>query len=292
MNLIQAMQTEYSRCKCLLYCWALPISIGLFIAAVAGCFEVPPVVTSLLAMVVFVGQVSVFVLREFAADHQGLAEDIRRMATLQDGLALQPSPFTLARLQEKIGDCKHNEPPFLGPYYDSQEPAGPRRLLENTAECAFFTGGNARRMAKLLAGICIGGFLAALLALVATILFSGSAPVMQVAAKAALVVMAVFSLDNYANAALAFYSLAKNADGVLTACEHALEGSSTAKAANTAALALFADYNCAVVKAPPIPAWIYKRYQDRMNAAWKQRHPSAAIMVPPTSQAAGERPES
>lgn len=292
MNLIQAMQTEYSRCKRLLYCRALPISIILFIATVVGCFEVPPVVTNVLALVVFVGQLIVFFLREFAADHQGLAEDIRRMAMLQDGLAFQPSPFTLARLQERIGDCKHDEPPYLGPYYDSQEAAGPRRLLENTAECAFFTGGNARRMAKVLGAVCMGGIFAAMVAVVATIFFSGSAPVMQVAAKTSLVIMAVFGLDTYANAALAFHSLAKNAESVLTACEHALEGSSTVKAANTAALALFADYNCAVVKAPPIPAWIYKRYQDRMNAAWRQRHPSAAVMPPETSQSAAERPGS
>jgi fatty acid desaturase len=293
MDLIQAMQTEYSRCKRLLYCWALPITLVLLVAAVVGCFSVAPWVTNALALVVFAGQVAVFILHEVAAGHQALAEDIRRMAMLQDGLGFQPSPFTLARLQERIGDFKHNEPAYLGPYYDSQELAGPRRLLEHTAECAFFTGGNARRMASILFVLCGAGFLAALIALVATIQFSGSDAAMQVAAKIALVIMAALGLGTYASAALSFKSLAKTADNVLTASDHALEASSTAKAANTAALALFADYNCAVATAPPIPAWLYRRYQDRMNAAWRRKHPNAtqpAASQPIPQESAVDRP--
>ena len=75
MDLIKAMQAEYVRCKRLLYGLALPISVALFVAAVVGSLSVPETVSNGLAVVVFLGQVNVFVLREIAGGHQGLAED-------------------------------------------------------------------------------------------------------------------------------------------------------------------------------------------------------------------------
>ena len=145
MNLIQAMQTEYSRCKHLLYRWAFPINVALFAAAIISCFQLPGWATNILALAGVVAQVTLFFLRVLAADHQGRGEEIRRMAMLQDGLGMQPSPVSLARLHEIIGDFNHREPAFLQPYYASKQLAGSRRLLEITEECAFFTGGNARR---------------------------------------------------------------------------------------------------------------------------------------------------
>jgi hypothetical protein len=293
MDLIQAMQTEYSRCKRWLYLWALPITIGLFVAAVIGSFPIAEWATSVLAIGVFVGQVLIFFLRYSAGDHQSRAEEIRRMAMMQDGLGIHPSPFTLARLQDRIGDLTHSEHPFLGPYYGSKEPPGPRRLLDITAECAFFTGGNARRMWNILFALAAGGLLVVLSALFTTLLFAGSTAAMQIAGKTALIVIAAWAFGDFASMACAFKELSESADRVLDGCEQALQGATAGDAASSSALALFSEYNCAVVKAPPIPGWIYRRYQDRMNTAWRTHHqartsgPAAAAPTP--AQSSGQQ---
>jgi hypothetical protein len=222
-------------------------------------------------------RLALFGLRAAAGTHQGIAERIRRVAMLQDGLAMQPSPMTLARLQELVGDCKHREPAFVGTYYGSAEPPGPRRLVEITAECAFFTHANARRMWKIVAVAATIAFLTVVLALVTAALLGASTALLQLAAKIVIVSFAFWVAGDIATMALSFKSLTDGTDDVLRGCTQALEREQTLEAAQQSALSLFSEYNCAVVKAPPIPAWIYRLYQPRVNDAWRKwqdaRHP-------------------
>ena len=283
MNLIQAMQTEYSRCKRLLYCCAFPISIALFAAAVIGCFPVAGWVTNTLAITVVVAQVALFVLRTLAAQHQGRAEEIRRMAMLQDGLGMQSSAVNLARLHEIIGDFNHREPAFLQPYYASKVAPGPHRLLEITEECAFFTGGNARRFWKIIAGAAAVGLLSAIIAFVAAVLSGASDTVLETAAKIILASMAFWAAGDFATIAVSFKSLATSSESVLRGCEQALAAANGDEAAQQSALALFAEYNCALAQSPPIPAWIYRQYQDRMNTAWRVRQGGGPVSSQPAA---------
>jgi hypothetical protein len=270
MDLVRAMQTEYSRCKRLLYFWGLPLSITVFVAAIIGCFPVPGGLTNVMAVVVVPVQIAVFILRVLAGEHQGRAEKIRRMAMLQDGMDMKPYPTSLARLREIIGDHDHNEPAFLQPYYGSDETQGPRRLLEITAECAFFTGGNARRMWKIIAVVSVAGLIIAMIAFSAAVLSGATEAVLESAAKIVLASMAFWAAGDFAALAVSFKRLTDTSEAVLSDCEHALTAN-TAKATLQSSLALFCEYNCAVSQTPPIPGWVYRRFKDRMNQAWRDR---------------------
>lgn len=271
MNLIAAMQTELSRCKRLLYRWVLPLNAVVFGAAVVTCFSLPERLSGLMALGVLVIQVITFVLRELASECQARGEEVRRMAMLQAGLGLQPSSVGIARLRETIGELKHEEPAFLQPYYESSEPEGPRRLLGITSECAFFTAGNARRMWKVVGALAVGGLLVTVVAFTAAV-FVAPATVALTAAKLVVASMAFWSTGDFAAMALSFKGLREKADAVLSGCEQSLTSAQSTEALERSALILFSEYNCAMAKAPPIAGWIYERYRDLMNEAWRERH--------------------
>lgn len=275
MDLIQPMQAEYSRSKCLLYCLAMPIGVCIFIAAIVGAATVPEAITSILAIGTFVAQIVRFALRDLASRHQGRAEDIRRLAMAQDGLGVQPSPLTLARLRESVGSLDTNEPAYTPPYYDSPESPGPHRLLDITAESAFFTSANARWLSCKLVFLAGIGVLAVVVALVVTVSFVSSATVLQTAAKIVLASMAFWAVGDVMTMALAFWSLSTACNRILERYDAELNRADAGDpATRDRALLLFCEYNCAVVKAPPIPSWVYRRRRSLLNDAWWRRHPT------------------
>jgi ABC-type multidrug transport system fused ATPase/permease subunit len=270
MNLIEAMRTEYCRSKKLLYWCALPIRGIVVVLALIGSLDVPTALSATLAVAALVAELVVFVLREVALQRQDIAEEVRRLAMLQDGLNIHPEPSVLARLRDRIGDCNHSEPPIIGSYYDSSEQPGPRRLLEITAESAFFSGGNSRRMAIALGSLSAGFLLLTFFSLITAALFLDQAAV-RLVAKTTLVLIAFFATAELASLSLSFHSLARSCEAIGREVDFALAGRRTQQQLQHAAFSLFAEYNVAVAKAPPIPALVYKMFQNRMNEAWKLR---------------------
>ena len=246
MNLIHAMQSEYSRTKRLLYCWAFPISLALFVAAVVGALPIPDCAVNIIAITVFLAQIGLFALRQFADHFQDHAEGIRRLAMLQDGLGVQPSPVTMARLYASVGELHNGEPSFLGSYYESSLPAGPRRLIEMTAECAFFTGENARWLWRRMAWIAGIGLVVAVAAFLGAVLFMDSPAAPKLVARIIIPAMAFCAAGDLASMAFLFRSMAESCSQVLLDSDHALQQPSDPQADEHAALALFSEYNCAV----------------------------------------------
>jgi hypothetical protein len=233
---------------------------------------------NVIAITVFLAQIGLFVLRQFADHFQDHAEGIRRMAMLQDGLGIQPSPVTMARLYASVGGVHSGEPSFLGSYYESSLPLGPRRLIEMTAECAFFTGENARWLWRRLAWIAGTGLVVAVAAFLGAVLFTDSPTAPKLVAKIVIPAMAFCAAGDLASMAFLFRSMAESCNQVLLDGEHALQQREDSQAEQNAALVLFTEYNCAVVKSPPIPAAVYRHRQSILNQAWRNRHgePSSA----------------
>ena len=280
VNLIDAMQSEYSRSKRLLYCAALPLTLALFIAAIVGALPIDECAVNVIAIATFIVQFALFVLRQYASDYQEHAEAIRRMAMLQDGLGVQPAPIAVARLHATVGELPNHQRTFLGSYYESSLPIGPRRLIEITTECAFFTGHNARWLWRTLALIAGGGLFVAIAAFVAIVLFYDSTTAPKLAAKIVIPAMAFCAAGDLAGMAFLFRSLAESCDDELRDAEHNLEQSQDLQADQQAALAIFSAYNCAVVKAPPIPTWVHRRRQNLLNRAWRSRQESLTAPSP------------
>jgi hypothetical protein len=282
MNLTDAMRAHYSNSGWLLYRLALPITIAVYIAALITAAPLPNWAAGVLALLALVAQIAVFLIRVLAMDSNDVAEGIRRTAMLKDGLGVEPSPVQLAKLQERTAMQATNQQLQKDPYYNSPEPVSLRRLLDITAECAFFTSSLARRLWKIFGGIAIAGFLTPVIAILAVVLLGAGEPVLEIGAKAVLATVAFFAAGDIAMMAVQFYQLARDADRVLDHCEGALRGDG--HNLDSEALTAFDEYNCAVGKAPPVPAWIYNRNRERLNAAWAQkqaaRKPAAAPAAP------------
>ena len=287
MDLIQAMQAEYSRAKRLLYCWAFPLGLLVFVIAVVAAFPLPDWATNALAVAVMTIQVATFALRHTAANHQTKAEEIRRLAMLQDALGIPPSPLAVARLRAITGQLINCEPGYLAPYYESTDPAGPKRLTDITAECAFFTGENARWLWNRLIFAAAAGLFTFILALILITLFSVSTTALQVAAKIVIASMAFCAAGDIATMAFQFKSLADACDKIVADAEGALlrPHALNADSETQSALIIFAEYNCAVVQAPPIPASVYRRRQRTLNDAWRSRHGTTTAAATPSPQA-------
>lgn len=250
--------------------------------SIASVFNLPTNAAISLAIIVFVAQAAIFVMKELlAAPHEERAEKIRRLAMLQNGLGEEPSPNTLAKLKEQIGECNSSEPPYIGEYYTSQEQVGYRRLLDITSESAFYTASSAGRLSRALFWLGgLGTFLVFVLLYIVLSAFSqlpiapGHGALIQSVAKMSLVIFAAVGLGQITSAALSFRGLALSAAAINDQCETALSSSVSKKALTTQALIAFTEYNSAVSKAAPIPSFVYRWNLKNVDAAWKLRRES------------------
>jgi len=92
MNLTDAMRRHYSGAKFFLYICALPLSLLIYIAALAAAFPLDPWKA---------GALAVYVLRVVALDCIDVAENIRRIVMIKNGYGVDPSPAQFARLRER-----------------------------------------------------------------------------------------------------------------------------------------------------------------------------------------------
>lgn len=278
MDLIWAMQSQYTIAKRLLrggwFCLAV-----LFVAGLLNLVPAMKPYANVVAVVVFIVQILIFGLRYGAGTYTGEAEKVRRMAMLFEGLGATPTPAQIAQLRVQVATLTNGEPKYIGSYYDSNQPVGPRRLIDITSECAFFTSNNSRYFARFVfGGLVIAAFLTVIGLLVA--IFSvGTIDEAQTAARIFIVAMNFWAAGDLANTWLAFNGLAKTCERTYVAGEQALRAPPNSERDSNAAIALFADYNAAVAKSPPIPSWVYGHRLQLLNDAWKKR------VVPPTSGA-------
>ena len=144
MDLISAMRGQYCRSERLL--WAsISVRSIIYLTTLATALWSNATAAAILLVLACVGQGLLFVLRFSTQRHLALAEQLRRLAMLKDGLGRDPAPLETAVVAERIWTTTEHEVP--SPYYSSRLPKGPKRLVDLIAECAFFSGsiGDARR---------------------------------------------------------------------------------------------------------------------------------------------------
>lgn len=263
MNLIDAMRTEYGVGKSWLE-RVLLISFVLYgISIISVLFVLGESAKWLLGGSLLL-QVVLFGFRYLSGQHFSSGENIRRIAMLQDGLGLSPSDVEIARIREKIGGKKTAEPDYLGPYYDSKSPTGPKRLVEIVEESAFFTSALSRRAAWAFSVVALVGLLVGVVCLI--VIEHGSDN--NSAIKFAVITMAFWATGDIASMACRFFGLSKTTERILDRCNMALKHNADDR---DDAFKLFTEYNCAVVQAPPIPSVIYECQRNNLNEAWRNR---------------------
>lgn len=268
MDLIQAMRVEYARSKTWFFRATL-INAGLYVAAVLSLL-VAGWVTQVIGILTVVAQVTYFWLRRVYTQHYSMAERIRRMAMLKDGLEVQPNDLEIAELLDQTGGATDTEAPFSEPYYASTEKVGPRRLIDILRESAFFTRGLAGTCSLVFFLVTAIGFAATVVAGWMLVTMSGvSGPTLELIAQSAVIFMAFWASGDALDVALRFSDLARTTGVILSRCQEALaSGRADEKGL---ALVLLGEYNCAVLEAPPIPNAIYRFRQEKLNYAWRNK---------------------
>lgn len=272
MKLVDVMGLEYSRSK-KWFNWTIGLSLTIQLLTILSIFLVSGAGLKMLAAIAAFGQIVLFFCRRGSKYHFGLAEEIRRLAMLQDGLNIQPSEDQMASIWERVGDPNAAKPFYLGPYYESESPKSHKRLIEITRESAFFTTSLARKSAiafGIMAGLGLAATMGAFIAVVQAGTFQQN---LDMVSKAVVASMVFWVTGDLMTMALQFYSLAKTAGRVQTQCAHLLSKSTGIK---DEAHTIAGEYNCSLVQAPPIPDWIYKWRQDILNEAWKNRRAPAS----------------
>lgn len=267
MNLVDTMRIESGRSK-VWFRWGLSVSFALYLIALVSSYSRAKWLAILLGIVSSAGQIAHFIFKSLSAGHFSLAEEIRRLAMLQDGLGVSPSKIQIAKLRERVGKSKTLEPDYLGPYYESLSPPGPRRLLEITEESAFFTSCLARTTSKTFGVVAALGLGIVLFGFIVLVQIGLERTAIESVAKAVVLSMAFWAVGDLASMALQFHSLSRSAEGAVDRCSFLLAQASTS---GDQAQALVGEYNCAVIQAPPIPSLIYKWRRDILNEAWRQR---------------------
>jgi hypothetical protein len=268
VDLLPPMRSAFSRSKHLWYARALPIGIGVYVAALVATLPLPSRAAGLLAVGTVLAQITAFAFRTAALGCYAEAEGIRRRVMLQDGLGIAPSPAQLAKVHERSTGMKTIEATLNRPYYDSDETQGPRRLLDIISQAAFFTGSLARRTWHIFAVIAVLGLVAPMVVVLIAALIRTSESALEITARVVIASMGFWAAGDFAAMPMQFFQLSLTADRLHDQCERLLTDTNPNV---TGALLMYTEYNCGVVKSPPIPFRVYEAYRDRLNQAWHER---------------------
>lgn len=270
MNLIEAMQREFSASKDVYYHFVLPLSCALYVAAILSSFDLTDGLFVLLAIGTLAAQVALFVLRLKAEGHYGNGEQIRRLVMMQDGMGVAPTPLDIAGIQERLSGRLNKEAPHTKPYYASEKEPGDARLLETIEESGFFTAGLARRAWKYFAGAAAVGILISLVIIMSLLLFPHEQTVVRVGATFIVASMAFWAAGDFALIGYRFFVLHREVSDIINHCERALQSKSAAQM-HSEAVSEFSRYNVALAQVAPIPNLLYRKCRDALNSAWETR---------------------
>lgn len=197
------------------------------------------------------------------ADGLGIAPDRRGIA---DWLAGRPKGF--------IGDVNVDE--IEGSEFDSRQPGGPLRVVENTLESAWWSKHESRRMVCYLSVLLTVVVVAALVALTTSISAlkgvqteQSGALVQNVGGIVCYVLVFILSI-NLLRLVMDFRAFEREAEGILRRCKEALKSSDLA---DREALALMHDYQTARGSAPLLPTIVWRIHRKHLREQWVNYRP-------------------
>ncbi len=230
----------------------------------------------LLAAALCLSVASEIVLLRFEAA-KGIAEELLRKLDLRDSfgwgldeaemrdfLARSPSRLTEGLTTEDLGER----------YFASGQSIGPERALENVQESAWWSKHLASRMVLWCAGAALVLLIGPIAVLVASILATADPEKLSLITQVAVSVLMAGFTFGLLRLAFAYYSFSRESDRAVVRAESAsrrllAEGSVSLERA----LRVVQEYHLARTVAPPIPSWLWRRNQDRLNRLWEQYRP-------------------
>ena len=264
MDLVNAMRGEYSFSEKLL--WGnLAVKGAIYLTTVATFIWASGTISAVLLVFACLGQACLFVLRILERTHLATAERLRRLAVLQDGLGVDPAPAELAVLAEKVWN---RTTPSLGePYYSSQSPKGPSRLVDIVSECAFYSSSIAGSAWRLFLVGSVGASTLLLTVFVLLVLSGVGKNHIDLIAKAFLLAVTFWMTEDVIASALEYRSVALACERVLLECSRLLHQRDLSV---DQAYIVLHEYDAAVIGAPPLPGIVYRNRRKRLAQIWTE----------------------
>lgn len=209
-------------------------------------------------------------IRESATTFVIRGDKCRRLIFYSDGLGQEITPADVSEVRAwSMGDSL-GPAPFSPPYYSSTQPQGIQRLADIAAESAFFSANLARKLQVWL-WIAFGLLLifAVFTLYLADLTAKQNTGGLIFAAKSVAVFISFLISGDFAILAKKYGDLREKANYVFQQCANLRED---VRATNEAVRGLIEDYNIALTQCPPIPSWLYARYQDQLNSIYRDSH--------------------
>lgn len=261
------MRGQYSRSEKLLWISIILKAILYGITLFTSIWNNATAAAALLA-VACLGQFSLFVLRILEDDYLRMAERLRRLAMLQDGIGRPVPAVEAAVIAAHL--CLTSEQQIPQPYYSSHEPKGPRRLVDNVAECAFFTGNISQFAWRLFAALSMGATAILVTSLLLLIIFAVNGSLIALVAKTVLVGITFWMTEDVIQIARGYRNVASTCDRILHTCSQLLDQSDISP---EDAFFTLSEYDTAVSNAPPLPSRLYRSRAARLSEIWRETHP-------------------
>ncbi len=264
MNLVAGFRREFSKSEQYLVL-SLVLKLTLFGVSILALVYVAGIPAKGLLWFTGVVQLLLFLARWRSMAHQDFGEELRRRAMLQNGLGIEPSRIYEAKALARIGSLKKYEMQSAD-YYTSKRPKGASRLVEITAESAFYSHGIAWLSGWILVAIATGAVAIIVYGFFALVLAGNQQSMLELASKVAILAVAFWATDDWIVMAIRFFVAAGRCDRVLDRCSELLESGRTVPDAE--ACVILAEYHAGISEAAPLPSFIYRLARHRLDAAW------------------------
>jgi hypothetical protein len=224
-----------------------------------------------LALIGFLGPLAAFLLRELGAHYMSKGERVRRLYMLQRGLGREPSEADLMDIHAHGATRSAREAKPIGSYYSAGAETGVPQLLLQLEESAFWTASLARLTAVIhyvIAGIGLVATSAITLVVLWTPAQSAAVDTVDFSRLFASLLL-FFVAGTTMSSARSYHSLAAAAAKVIEKAAN-LRGESAADPIEL--YKILSAYDSVLAKSPPIPGYVYRLRQKRLQAAWDTAH--------------------
>jgi hypothetical protein len=264
MNLVAAMRREYDSSETLLWI-GISVKAAIYLGTIATAALSSGFAATLILILGSVGQAFLFVSRLLMRSHLSLGERLRRLAMLRDGVGREPTLFETAILPERVWNAPGAGVP--DPYYSSPLPKGSKRLVDVTAECAFFSGRISGAAWTLFRAVSVFALSALVLSLVLVAVLGTAQSRIEVVAKCVLIGITFWATEDLIDMALGYRELMGACEKILQECLRLLGEENPSM--EDAYVALH-EYDAAVADAPPLPGRIYRRRNEELSKIWQE----------------------
>lgn len=198
--------------------------------------------------------------------------ELERAAILNHGLGEEPESFASNKAIGEKERGKYEE------YFYSKRHFGARRLIEDIAECSYFTRDIADALHGFYFGLVVTAFVVVIGAIfVAVVLFlnllshlsipSEALETYKTYAEVAFLALAFLGFGELAVVYFQYGLLEKEMKNIYSLADSHLRSARPLKV--RLGLSLLMTYSCALMDSPPLPKIFYQRSQGRLNQEWR-----------------------